>query len=138
MKLLRRFPLLMVLFFVSGLVTAAQSVKKETLPGIRSFAQVDNLIACGGAITPEGFPELKRRGFKAVINLRRPSEPNADVEGEGEAARKAGLRYVNLPFNAAAPDAADSVEPFLKLMAIHRICRSLFTVCKPIGPPGCC
>jgi uncharacterized protein (TIGR01244 family) len=45
-------------------------------------------------------------GFKSIINLRLASEPGANVEGEAEAAKSAGLQYVHLPFNASSPDPA--------------------------------
>lgn len=84
------------------------------LPGAQNYTRVDRNVACGGAIAFEALPELKRRGFKAVINLRLPTERNANVEAEGDAVRAAGLKYIHLPFNAAAPDANAVVDAFLK------------------------
>jgi uncharacterized protein (TIGR01244 family) len=69
---------------------------------------VDATVACGGATTVDAFPELKRRGFTAVINLRRSEEPGADVEAARAAATAAGLKYLHIPFDASAPDAADA------------------------------
>lgn len=109
--------LLVTLLFALRPYATAQTVAKETVPGVQNYTRVDANIACGGAIALEALPELKRRGFKAVINLRRPTERDANVEAEGEAARAAGLRYVSLPFSAGAPDAATYVEPFLKAAA---------------------
>ena len=110
-------PLVLALLFPSGPHAGLQAPDKEILPGVQNYTRVDASVACGGATSLDTFPELKRRGFRAVINLRRPSEPDANVEAEGDAARAAGLKYINLPFNAAAPDAAASVEPFLKAVA---------------------
>ncbi len=109
--------LLITLWFVFGLKGASQAPEKEAIPGVQSYTRVEANIACGGTIAPEAFPELKRRGFKAVINLRQPTERNANVEGEGEAVRAAGLTYINLPFYPGTPDAATWVEPFLKAVA---------------------
>lgn len=109
--------LLLALLFPLGLQAASQALEKETVPGVQNYTRADANIACGGVIALEALPELKRRGFKAVINLRRPTERNANVEAEGDAARAAGLTYINLPFSAGAPDAATSVEPFLKAVA---------------------
>ena len=54
-----------------------------------------------------------------MINLRKASEPDANVEAEGDAVRGAGLKYVNLPFSATDPYevAAAQVEPFMKALA---------------------
>ena len=114
--------LLLALLASPGLMTAAQpsvrnqAAAKETMPGVESYTRLDASVACGGTTSAEAFPELKRRGFKAVINLRQPTEPNANIEAEGEAARAAGLKYINLPFSTGAPNAASLVEPFLKLV----------------------
>jgi protein tyrosine phosphatase (PTP) superfamily phosphohydrolase (DUF442 family) len=110
------------LVLANGGLSQAQSGTNEALPGARNFTRVTDLVACGGATAFEAFPELKRRGFKTVINLRLPTERGADVEGEGNAVRAAGLTYIHLPFYATltdAPDPADRsagemVEAFLK------------------------
>jgi uncharacterized protein (TIGR01244 family) len=47
---------------------------------------------------------LKSEGFVSVINLRLPTEEGANVEQGRAAAQAAGLKYIHLPFNAAAPD----------------------------------
>ena len=83
---------------------AAQGVTKETVPGISTFARLDTTIACGGATSADAVPELKKMGFRSIINVRRASEAGADVEAEGVAARSAGLRYVHLPFDPQSPD----------------------------------
>jgi uncharacterized protein (TIGR01244 family) len=83
---------------------SAQPVTKRQIPGISTFAQIESTIACGGATTPDAIREIRRRGFRAVINLRLASEPGALVEEEGAVARAAGLNYVHLPFDANDPD----------------------------------
>ena len=83
---------------------AAQGVTKETVPGISTFARLDTTIACGGATSADAVPELKKMGFRSIINVRRASEAGADVDAEGVAARSAGLRYVHLPFDPQSPD----------------------------------
>ena len=103
-----------------GLADAQQaSGRNEVLPGIVNYTRIDKNLAVGGVLSLEALPELKRRGFKAVINLRKASEPDANVEGEGVAVRGAGLKYVNLPFSATDPYevAALQVEPFMKALA---------------------
>ena len=91
----------------------AQLVTKETVPGITNFSKVGTTIACAGATTPEAIGEVKKLGYNAVINLRQANEPGADIEAATAAAKAAGIKYVHLPFNTAAPDPA-IVEGFLK------------------------
>ena len=85
-------------------MVAAQAVTKETVAGISTFARLDTTIACGGATSVDAVPELKKMGFKSIVNVRRASEAGADVDAEGVAARAAGLRYIHLPFDPQAPD----------------------------------
>src|SRR5438034_1589213 len=92
------FSVMTMLLVFCGSRGGAQTSEKETLTGAQNYTRVDRNVACGGAIAFDALPELKRRGFKAVINLRLPTEPNANVEAEGEAVRTAGLKYINLPF----------------------------------------
>ena len=105
---------------VSGALRAGpQAPLKDALPGIVNYTRIDATLAVGGMLSLGAVPELKRRGFKTVINLRKASEPGANVEVEGEVVRSAGLRYVNLPFSATDPYAvaAAQVEPFMKALA---------------------
>ena len=113
----RRFPVLLagVMALTIGLAVqvAAQTVTKETVPGVTNFARVETTIACAGATTPAALAGLKKMGYASVVNLRLASEPGADVDAEAAAAKVAGINYVYLPFNAAAPDPA-VVDGFLK------------------------
>ena len=93
--------------------TYAQSVTKETVPGITNFARVETTIACAGATTPAAVAELKKMGYASIINLRMATEQGADIEGEAAAAKAAGVNFVHLPFNAASPDPA-VVDNFLR------------------------
>jgi uncharacterized protein (TIGR01244 family) len=91
----------------------AQQVTKETVPGIVNFSRVETTIACAGATTPAAVAEIKKRGWASIINLRQASEAGADVEAEAAAAKTAGVVYIHLPLNSAAPDPA-VVDLFLK------------------------
>jgi uncharacterized protein (TIGR01244 family) len=82
----------------------AQKVTKQDIPGIRNFARVETTVACGGATTAEAMPELKKMGFKSIVNLRLASERGANVEEGAAAAEAAGLNYTHIPFNAREPD----------------------------------
>jgi uncharacterized protein (TIGR01244 family) len=99
----RVFAVLAVSTFTAAAI-AAQSVTKEKVAGISTFARLDTTIACGGATSVDAIPELKQMGFRSIINVRRASEAGADVEAEGVAARAAGLKYVHLPFDPQSPD----------------------------------
>lgn len=98
-----RLAIAMILAVLPG-IALAQTVTKKTIPGISTFAQVDTTIACGGSTTPAAIAEVKKMGFKSVINLRLASEAGADVEEEGVMVRNLGMRYIHLPFNAQSPD----------------------------------
>ncbi len=102
-----------------GLRAAQQAPAKEALPGIVNYTRIDANLAVGGVLSLEALPELRRRGFKTVVNLRKASEPDANVEAEGDAVRGAGLKYINLPFSTTDPYevAAAQVEPFMKALA---------------------
>lgn len=104
---------------LSATALYAQNVKKESVPGVTNFARVESTIACGGATTPAAFTELKKMGYASVINLRVATEPGADVEAGAAAAKAAGLNYVHVPFNAAAPD-PKLVDTFLRTVTEPR------------------
>jgi uncharacterized protein (TIGR01244 family) len=114
----------LVLLFVLGLCVApgtaqsaapqaAQSSSLTTVQGVRNFTRVDSTIACGGALTLEAFGALRQAGYKSVVNLRPAFEPGAIVDRHRATAEAAGLRYIHLPFDYAAMDAA-MVDEFLK------------------------
>src|SRR4051794_24489989 len=101
---------------LAGMSNVRAQAPKETVPGVVNYTPIDKNMAIGGALTADGIAEVKRRGFKTVINLRKASEANANVEAEGEAVRAAGMKYINLPFSPGDPyDVAEAqVQPFLK------------------------
>lgn len=78
--------------------------------GDTSFA--GDMVGFGGATQPMAMPWLKQQGFATVINLRLAEEQGADIEVNQTAAAVAGLKYINLPFNAGDP-AHDIEERFL-------------------------
>jgi uncharacterized protein (TIGR01244 family) len=95
---------------------AAQQVTKPTVPGVTNFAKLETTIACAGATTPEAVPELKKMGYASIVNMRLANETGANVEGEAEAAKAAGIRYFHIPFSGAAPDPAVA-DQFLNTIA---------------------
>ena len=56
--------------------------------------------------------EVKKLGYKTIINLRQASEAGAEVDAEAAAAKTEGVKYVHLPVNSASPDPA-IVDQFL-------------------------
>lgn len=103
---------------IVSVAAAAQGTgpQKETIDGIRNFTNVEPTIACAGATEARVLPELAKRGYKAIINLRQASEPGADIAGTQAAAEAAGIRFVHLPLNPQQPDTA-VVDAFLKAVA---------------------
>jgi uncharacterized protein (TIGR01244 family) len=116
----------MPLRFICALVPAvllaspvwAQSSKvtKETVPGVTNFARLETTVACGGATKAEAVPAIKQMGFAAIINVRERTEPGAEMEKEEAAAKAVGLKFINIPFNVAAP-APDLADRFLAEIA---------------------
>jgi uncharacterized protein (TIGR01244 family) len=106
-----------ILIALVALAPAARAqVTKDTVPGVSNFARVETTVACGGVITPEAIAELHDRGYKSVFNLQLRDERNANVDAEAEAAKKAGVAFVHVPFTPTNPDNA-SVDKFLTEIA---------------------
>jgi uncharacterized protein (TIGR01244 family) len=85
-------------------IVSAQQVTKQTVPGITNFNRLETTVACAGAVEASAVPDIKKLGFKSIINLRTAAEQGANIEGEGAAAKSAGLAYYSIPFNTQAPD----------------------------------
>lgn len=102
-----RWSAMLAMVFAAGASFAAlsaQTVTHETIPGVLNYARLETTIACAGATSAAAIPDIKKIGFKSIINLRETSEAGADVAGEEAAAKAAGLNFVHLPFNIASPD----------------------------------
>jgi uncharacterized protein (TIGR01244 family) len=114
---MKRALLTLALVVISVSFIAAQSqVKKQTVPGITNFAQVETTVACAGAVTPAAVAEIKKMGFKAIFNLRLATEQGADVEAETAAAKVAGISFFHMPLSGTSPDPA-VVDNFLRAIA---------------------
>jgi len=118
-KNVRTTALAILLTCSAAWLTAQAPVTKESVPGIVNFAHVETTVACAGATTPAALAEVKRMGYASVVNLRQASEAGADIDAEAAAAKTAGLNYVHLPFNAAAPDPM-LIDNFLKAVTDPR------------------
>jgi len=91
---------------------AAQAPTKETVDGIRNFTSVSPTIACAGATEARVIPELAKRGYKAIINLRQATEQGAAIDETRQAAQAAGIKFIHLPLNPQQPEAS-VVDAFL-------------------------
>jgi uncharacterized protein (TIGR01244 family) len=112
-----RYPFLLVLPALTVLVsvpaTGASQVTKDNVDGIKNLVRLETTVACAGAITADAVPEIKKMGFVSIINLREASEPGAEIEKEGAAARAVGLHYFHVPFNGTKPT-AEAADQFVK------------------------
>jgi len=97
--------------FLAVSATAAPQEAARDASSIKNFLRVDEQICTGGQPTMAELEKLKQEGVRAIINLRRPSEYNA--EEEAAKARELGLRYVNIPVDHSDPKDSQ-VEDFLK------------------------
>src|SRR5215204_3440638 len=100
-------------------VPAVAQVQKKEMAGIRNYSRVDATVGCGGQTDPAAMTALKQEGYVSVINLRLANEEGANVDAGRAAAQAAGLKYIHLPFNAAAPD-PKVVDNFLAAVADNR------------------
>ena len=112
------------LMFTAALAAAVSiplmaQVQKKEVAGVRNYSRVDATVGCGGAVDPAAMKTLKSEGYVSVINLRLATEEGANVEAGRAAAQAAGLKYIHLPFNAAAPD-PKVVDSFLAAVADTR------------------
>jgi len=77
----------------------------DEMPAIvKNYLRAAPYVGTGGIVDPKGYAELKKLGFKTIINLNTAKE-GAEEEGKGIMA--AGLDYVGIPVSTLAPDARD-------------------------------
>jgi uncharacterized protein (TIGR01244 family) len=115
---MKRAVLFLGIVAISLSIAAAQSqVKKENVPGITNLAQIETTVACAGAVSPASVAEIKKMGFKAIFNLRLPTEQGADIDAEAAAAKAAGITFIHLPLNGTSPDPTVA-DNFLKAITM--------------------
>lgn len=74
----------------------------DEMPAIvKNYLRAAPYVGTGGIVDPKGYAELKKLGFKTIINLNTAKE-GAEAEGKGIMA--AGLDYVGIPVATEAPD----------------------------------
>src|SRR5687768_15952559 len=106
-------PIVLVVVGCLNATPVGAQVIKETVPGITNSARIESTVACAGAITIGAVPEIKRLGYKSIINLRLASEEGSNIEAATAVVKATGITYIHIPFNAANPD-LNVVDTFLK------------------------
>ena len=85
-------------------------------------------LAIGAQPALPDLEELKKEGFRSVINLRRPDEPSPlNPEQEGRAVQSLGLEYRHLPVSSQHLDPTQADE-FCK--HIQDLPRPVFVHCQ--------
>ena len=96
--MIRGLVILMLTVAHVHLAHAQDEVVQKDIDGIVNFAQIESVVACAGAITPESVTDIRDMGFRSIINLRLSTEEGANIEAETAAAEAAGIKFVHLPF----------------------------------------
>jgi uncharacterized protein (TIGR01244 family) len=80
---------------------------------------INSEIAIGAQPTVEDLKQLKKEGYRSVINLRRPDEPSPlDPEQEAREVRTLGMEYQHIPVspqNLSVEQAAEFDEAMRSL-----------------------
>lgn len=110
-SLIARVCLAAVCALVLASTVTAQSPTSEPFPGVNKYWKVDANHSTGGTLTnPElAAAELKKRGFKAVIN----TAGGPAAAAERAALEKVGIRYLEFVINPETLDPAP-VGPAIK------------------------
>jgi uncharacterized protein (TIGR01244 family) len=74
--------------------------------GIDGFREVSDAVILAGNVSPSAMKDLAGRGVSTVISLRASDEVGYDDAAASAAARSAGLRWVEAPLIADAPEAS--------------------------------
>jgi protein tyrosine/serine phosphatase len=92
-------------------VPASASAATDQAPQItiENFAKVSDTYYRGAQPEGDDFAQLAALGVKTIIDL-------TDEHGKGEAARRAGLKFVQIPMSSTTPPAAAQVEEFLHVV----------------------
>lgn len=106
--------LLLLFFLVFQAAPPSSPAPPQEFPSIKNFFRINSEICTGGQPSMDDLARIKADGVRAILNLRRPTEYNA--EEEALKAKELGLRYFNIPVNGAEPK-DEQAEEFLKLMA---------------------
>lgn len=118
--------------FFAALLVAGAATSQQGSNSIKNFLRLNEQVCTGGQPTMDDLAKLKAEGIKAVINLRMPSE--YDAEEETAKVKELGLRYFHIPVNGR--DLKDAqVKEFLKVMA-DKANRPVFIHCASANRVG--
>ncbi len=101
-----------VLVAASSLAAQSSKVTTEKVEGIANLHRLETTVACSGSLKVDAVPAVKEMGFVSIVNLRLASEPGANVEEEGAAAKAVGLKYFHIPFSSTEPT-TEAVDKFI-------------------------
>ncbi len=99
--------------FVRGSDVAEAPFGDAVSPAIKNYTRAAPHLGTAGLLADGGVAEAARLGFRTIIDLRSPAEPNQPAEA-GLAA-DAGLAYINIPIARGAPTEAQ-IAQFTDLM----------------------
>ena len=108
---MKRTAFLTAVALVAGLALAQQAPPQD-FSSIINFLRVNKEICTGGQPSIDDLAKMKAEGVRAIINLRRPTEYNA--EEEAARAKELGLHYFSIPVSVAEPKDEQANE-FLKV-----------------------
>lgn len=96
---------------LAGVLPVATSLAAEKgVSAIEKCFRPTDRVATAAQPTIEQLSAVKEEGFRSIINLREPSEH--DAQAEQAAAAKLGLRYISIPVKTAEPK-PEEVDAFL-------------------------
>jgi len=99
---------------LSGAAPAQDSAKDPLAgnAGIRNYYRLRPDIATAGQPSDEAWADIKKAGFKAVINFRTPEEGSLEEKPKVEAQ---GMEYFNIPIGSDG-FTTEQVELFSKIL----------------------
>ena len=109
---MKSLPLLVgLLLFITGCATGPRGLPPSA--GINNFDRVNDGLYRGAQPDSPGMEGLKRRGIKAIINLRMTGDVSVAEEVE---ARDFGMTYTNVPMRGLGRPTDEQVTKALLIM----------------------
>jgi protein tyrosine phosphatase (PTP) superfamily phosphohydrolase (DUF442 family) len=78
-----------------------------TLAGIHAYRQVDDRLSTSGQPSARQLAAIADAGFQTIVNLALHDDPRYSLPDEAGVVNGLGLKYVHIPVQFAAPQAAD-------------------------------
>lgn len=83
---------------------AATAMKPAQIPGVEKAAESEaDKVVVAGQPTQETIDAAAKKGYKVVVNLRRPDEMAKLPFDEKAAVEKAGMKYIQVPMSTSLP-----------------------------------